>query len=102
MLIETNDPESDKQALAHLERVLQAEPGNGFAWRLAATAYGRQGDKGMLSLAMAEAALAGGRFSEAKAHSQRALDILPTGSPNWLRADDVFNASEREAEKKDG
>jgi predicted Zn-dependent protease len=102
VLIETNDPESDKQALAHLERVLQAEPGNGFAWRLAATAYGRQGDKGMLSLAMAEAALAGGRFSEAKAHSQRALDILPTGSPNWLRADDVFNASEREAEKKDG
>lgn len=98
VLIEMNDPQRDREALENLRRVVQAEPGNAFAWRLSATAYGRQGDKGMLSLAMAEAALASGRYPEAKAHSKRALDILPTGSPNWLRADDVFNASER-AEK---
>ncbi len=98
VLIEVNDPESDRQALANLQRVVQAEPDNAFAWRLSATAYGRLGDKGMTSLSMAEAALANGRFSEAKVHSKRALEILPTGSPNWIRADDVFNASER-AEK---
>ncbi len=97
VLIEMNDPERDSQALENLQRVVQAEPGNAFAWRLAATAYGRQGDKGMLSLAMAEAALARGRYPEAKVHSKRALDILPTGSPNWIRADDVLNASERAA-----
>jgi len=100
VLIEMNDPERDRQAIVNLRRVVQAEPTNAFAWRLSATAYGRQGDKGMTSLAMAEAALANGRYSEAKAHSKRALDTLPTGSPNWIRADDVFNASERA--EKDG
>ena len=99
--IELNDPEHDRQALENLQRVVQSEPGNTFAWRLAATAYGRQGDKGMLSLAMAEAALANRHYPEAKAHSQRALDILPTGSPGWIRADDVLQASER-GEEKDG
>ncbi len=49
----------------------------------------------MLSLAMAEAALARRKYPEAKVHSKRALDILPSGSPSWIRADDVFNASER-------
>ncbi len=99
--IELNDPEYDRQALENLQRVVQAEPGNAFAWRLAATAYGRQGDKGMLSLAMAEAALANGRYPEAKVHSQHALDLLPTGSPGWIRADDVLKASER-GEANDG
>lgn len=93
--IELNDPQHDREALANLQRVVQAEPDNAFAWRLSATAYGRQGDKGMTALAMAEAALANGRYSEAKAHSKRALDVLPTGSPGWIRADDVFNTSER-------
>jgi len=99
VLIEMNDPEHDRTALENLRYVVQVEPNNAFAWRLAAIAYGRQGDKGMLSLAMAEAALAGGRYPEAKAHSKRALDILPSGSPGWIRADDVFNASERAAAK---
>lgn len=94
-LIELNEPERDSQAIEYLRRVVRAEPNNAFAWRLSATAYGRQGDQGMLSLAMAEAALARGRYSEAKVHSKRALDILPTGSPDWIRADDVFNESER-------
>jgi predicted Zn-dependent protease len=97
--IEMNDPEHDRQALDNLQRVVQAEPGNAFAWRLAATAYGRQGDKGMLSLAMAEAALANGRYPEAKVHSQHALDLLPAGSPGWIRADDVLKASERGEDK---
>ena len=101
VLIELNEPQRDQEALENLRRVIQAEPSNAFAWRLAATAYGRQGDKGMLSLAMAESALARRKFSEARAHSKRALDILPSGSPSWLRADDVFNASQRGA-KNDG
>ena len=99
VLIEMNDPESDQRALENLRFVLQKEPDNAFAWRQAATAYGRQGDKGMLSLAMAEAALASGRYPEARTHSKRALDLLPSGSPSWIRADDVFNASERAAAK---
>ena len=98
VLIELNEPQRDQEALDHLRKVVQAEPDNAFAWRLAATAYGRQGDKGMLSLAMAEAALARGQYPEARAHSKRALDILPSGSPSWLRADDVFNASQRAAD----
>ena len=78
---------------------LQQEPNNGFAWRLAATAYGRAGDDGMTALALAEAALAGGRFAEANGHASRALKILPSGTANWLRAEDVQNEAERQAAK---
>ena len=99
-LIEVNNPESDREAIEHLKRVVQAEPNNVFAWRLAATAYGRQGDQGMLSLAMAEAALASGHFQEAKVHSKHALEFLPRGSPSWIRADDVLKASEQGAAKE--
>jgi predicted Zn-dependent protease len=102
VLIESNDPEHDREALENLQRVVQIEPNNGFAWRLMATAYSRQGDEGMLSLAMAESALAGGRYSEAMFHSKHALDILPSGSPGWLRADDVYNIAERADKEKKG
>ncbi len=97
--IESNDPALDQKALENLRIVFRDEPENAFAWRLAAIIYGRQGDTGMTALAMAESTLANGKYQEAKVHAQRALEILPTGSPGWIRADDVFNASEREAAK---
>lgn len=99
--IELNRPAQDEAALDNLERVLRQEPGNAFAWRLSAIAYGRKGDKGMTSLALAEGALARGRAEEARQQAGRAKQLLPENSPAWLRAQDVANLAERLAKRSD-
>ncbi len=98
--IELNERELDREALGHLDRVLRREPGNAFAWRLSAVAYGRLGDKGMTSLALAEGALARGRPAEAHEQAERAMGLLPENSPGWLRAQDLAELAKRLAAKK--
>jgi predicted Zn-dependent protease len=98
--LESNDPDLNAKAVEQLEAVLRDEADNSFAWRLAATAYGRAGDEGMTALALAEAALAQGAFAEAKAHAGRALKLLASGTPNWLQAEDVQNQAIHLAGKK--
>ncbi len=90
VLIGLETPEDDKRAIGALERVVQAEPGNYAAWRLLSVAYGRSGDIGMASLAMAEAASSRGQAGEARQNAVRAQELLPAGSPSWLRAQDIL------------
>ena len=69
-----------------------------LVWRLLGTAYGKLGDMGNASLALAEDNLARGDKPNARAQVQRALQLLPRGSPGWRRAQDL----QREAEDKPG
>lgn len=98
--IEANDPALDKQALKNLVQTLREEPNNAFAWRLTATAYGRQGKVGLTALSLAESALARGSLAQANDQAVRAQKLLPEGSPSWLRAQDLENLVERLREKK--
>jgi predicted Zn-dependent protease len=98
--IEMNSPDFDRQAVKHLQLVLTAEPNNGFAWRFAAVAYGRLGDEGMTALALAESALARGKNEDALLYAERARDILASGSPAWVQADDVALEAQRRIDKK--
>lgn len=68
--------------------------GQAFAWRLLATAYGRQGDLGMSSVALAEEALAYGDRETAREQATRAQQVLAQGSRGWLRAQDILRAAE--------
>jgi predicted Zn-dependent protease len=98
--IELNTHQYDEAALDHLEKVLHAEPRNAFAWRLAAVAHGRLGDKGMTSLALAEGALSRGRAGEAREQAARALHLLPKNSPSWLQAQDVAVMAKRQESRQ--
>jgi len=98
--IEMNSPDYDRKAVKNLQLVLQAEPSNGFAWRFAAVAYGRLGDEGMAALALAESALARGRNDDALLYAERARDLLATGSPAWVQADDVSLEAQRRIDKR--
>ncbi len=98
--VELNDPQTDQKALRHLERTLQHEPGNAFAWRLTAIVHGRAGDIGMTALALAESALARGHAPEAREQATRAQKILAEGSPSWLRAGDIEQLAGRLADEK--
>jgi len=96
VMIDTEDPGLNREALRELEEVSRIEPRNGNAWRLLSIAYGRDGQIPMTALALAEAAMLRGDKSEAWAQADRALQQLPEGSPAWLRAQDIQNAADRE------
>ena len=93
--VELNQRALDEQALEHLKWVLQEEPRNAMAWRLASTAYGRLGNKGMTTLALAEAAFSRGVYGEAHQRASRAQQLLSEYSPSWLRAQDLANEAKR-------
>ncbi len=88
-LIETNKPDADREAIRFLDLAAQTETDSWDLWRLEATAYSRQGNEGMTSLARAEMALLRGQKSEAQAHASAATRQLPRGTPAWQRAQDI-------------
>ena len=98
--IELKTPEYDQAAVKNLQLVLQEEPSNGFAWYFAAIAYGRLGNEGMASLALAESALARGKSKDALYYAERARDLLPSNSPAWLQADDLALEAQRRIDKR--
>lgn len=94
VLIDTEDPRLNREALLHLEEVSRIEPRNGNAWRLLSVAYGRDGQIPMTALSLAEAAMLRGDEEEARQQADRALQQLPHGSPAWLRAQDILSAAD--------
>lgn len=93
--IESNDPKLLQPAVALLTDAQKHEHDVPDLWRLMGVAYGRQGDIGMASSALAQEALLEGRRDDARDQARRAMRMLPPGSPGWLRAQDVENAAIR-------
>ncbi len=93
--IEADDPALNKRALANLSEGVRLEPDNGNAWHFLAVAYGRQDDIGMAALALAEEALTQGDKKLAVQQATRATQILKTGTPAWLRAEDLKRLARR-------
>ena len=91
--IALNDQAMNRDAIQHLEIATRADPDLIDGWRNLAIAYGRDQNFGMSSVASAERALRTGRREEARSHASRAERELPFGSPGYLRAQDILNAS---------
>jgi len=91
--IESNRPDMTEAAIGNLELALARNPERPFAWRLLATAYGRQKKMGKSSRALAEEALLYGRNDAAISIAERAKKLLKRGSPDWLRAEDIIVAA---------
>lgn len=87
------DPASIKSAIGHLKRVVEIEPNNPGAWKLLGIAYGLNHQEPEASLALAESAIASGDKARAKSLADRAMKGMPTGSPGWLRAQDIANVA---------
>jgi predicted Zn-dependent protease len=58
--IESNDPKTNKRAIAYLNEAMRTEDKETTGWHLLATAYGRDNQIGMAALALAEEGLAAG------------------------------------------
>jgi predicted Zn-dependent protease len=100
-LAQSNAPLSS--AIAHLEKSTTLDNSNDVAWHFLAIAYGKAGNKGMSSLALAEEDLLNADYDTALENVNRALDVLKESSPARRRAQDVkAHAIEmRQQEKKE-
>lgn len=93
--LETNDPNLTDAARKHLESAVQGDPEMSGAWRLLTVAYSRLGMEGQTALAQAQYSMLLGERGQAKALATRAMDLLPQGSPGWLRAQDIVTQLDR-------
>lgn len=91
--IEINDPTLLDNAIDNLRIALQKESKTAFTWRLLATAYGRKGEIGNSSLALAEEALIIGKPDIALFHAEKAETLFTNGSREWLQAQDILLAA---------
>ncbi len=90
--LEQNDPSLIPAAIKGMKQVVLVESDNPDAWRTLAIAYGKGGDEGMASLALAEAAAANGNVRMAHLEAKNAMEKLPQGSPAWIRAQDILTS----------
>ncbi len=90
--VEQEDQGLLKPAIQELKVVVRQEPHNSDAWRLLGIAFGRDGQIGLASWALAESAAAAGADKEARRRADEAMKQLPMGTPEWLRSQDILSA----------
>jgi predicted Zn-dependent protease len=102
ILVEKGDTPDLGRAVDVLKQVTAREPENPDAWRLLSQAYGRQDKIGEASAAAAEWYYQSGDNKGAKLQADRAIRLLPEGSPGWMRANDIANdvSNQRDDKKK--
>jgi len=80
-------------ALSLLHEVIRVDTNDIDAWHQLGIAEGRNGNIGNAALALAEEAQLIGDRRTAAMQATRAAQLLPRGSPGWLRADDIRRQS---------
>ncbi|MGH7090084.1 MAG: M48 family metalloprotease, partial [Stellaceae bacterium] len=78
--VEDGDPALLPKAIVNLNNAATYEGDNSELWRLLAVAYGRSGNMGMATLALAEQAITNGDWTEAHGEAMRAVKLLPPGA----------------------
>jgi predicted Zn-dependent protease len=87
--IELNERPLLQDAVVNLKEAIRYESQVPHAWRQLAIAYGRMDEHGQVSHALAEEAMLKGDYRNASRLAQRAMKVLPRGSPEWLRSQDI-------------
>lgn len=98
--IELNRPELLGEAQANLEQAVRYDRFMPLAWRLSATAYGRTGKLGLSALSLSEYSLLTRRLVDASGQANKAMRLLPEGSPAWIRAQDIAEIADRARRKR--
>lgn len=89
VLLETQDASKLTEAIDHLNHSLESEPHESSTWRFLATAWGRKNDEGTAAYCLAEEAQSRGDNGSARKWAERALKMLPKGSPYAIKALDI-------------
>lgn len=99
-LIEGGSPGDLKEAATVLRTALAKDPDNSFGWKLLGTAWGRTGNEGQASYALAEYALQTGDPSQARFHADKAERLLGKSSSFWLRLQDIKLEAQNRLDKR--
>jgi predicted Zn-dependent protease len=93
----------DEANLAEAQKVLKAsvsrDNDNPFAWYQLGVVYDHQGDQPRAAMASAERYSLEGNPRLALANAETAVRGLPTGTPDWIRAQDIAMVSRTAVEK---
>jgi predicted Zn-dependent protease len=92
-LIATEDPANYVEAKQVLRTAIQRDNQNPFAWYQLGVIYSHEGDGARARLATAEQFNLQGAVMPALVNAQSALQALPKGSSDWLRAQDIVMVS---------
>lgn len=105
-LLETKDNSRLDLAIQQLTEANNLEERVPVVWHLLASAWGRKAEitklplyEGMATYALAEEAMAKGEDRVSGQLAERAMKVLPKGSPYWVRAQDIKLATTPEGEK---
>jgi predicted Zn-dependent protease len=94
----------DKANFAEAERVLKAavnkDNDNPFAWYQLGVVYEQRGDRPRAALATAERYQLEGRPRLALVSAEEAMRGIPTGTPDWIRAQDISLVARDDAERE--
>jgi predicted Zn-dependent protease len=99
-LIATEDPNHFAEAERVLRLVVARDRENPFAWHQLGVVYDRSGDIGRASLATAERYSLINNPQLAMVSAQQAMAGIPTGSPDWIRAQDIVMVSRTALERR--
>ncbi len=95
-LVAIGDAAQFPRAIKVLEAALSSDRTNAFAWLQLSIAYAGMGNEGMAALAMAEQRFNMGAYFDAVRFATRAKQILPAGSREADRADDIIVIGDRQ------
>ena len=98
-LIATEDDKNFEEAKSILRAAVGRDNSNPFAWYQLGIVYDREGDTARAALATAERYNLEGYSKLALANAEQAMKGIPTGSPDWIRAQDIAMVSRTEVEK---
>ena len=99
-LIATEDESNFEEAKKVLRAAVVRDNSNPFAWYQLGIVYDREGDLARASLATAERYNLEGRSKLALASAEQALKGIPTGTPDWIRAQDIAMVARAAVEKE--
>jgi predicted Zn-dependent protease len=101
-LISTEKADNFEEAKKVLRAAIGRDNTNPFAWYQLGIVYDREGDEGRAALATAERYNLEDQPRLALANAEQALRRIPTGSPDWLRAQDIAMVSRTAVERDKG
>jgi predicted Zn-dependent protease len=85
-----------RQAVTLLQRAIDTEPNNAFAWREMAQARNELGEEALAELASAEQTFAIRDYTSALNFAERARRSLPRNTPAFQRANDIVTFAQNE------
>ncbi len=103
-LLATAQLATEKQALAkpaldNLKISLQQDPDDSFGWYETAAAYSALNNQPMADLSTAEMYYYAGAMPKAAMFAKRAARVLPEGSSDWERANDIMSVAGTQARR---